>query len=82
MDSGLVLTTMGERIRGLRTERGWTLKELAGRAGLSPRFLVQVESGRGNISVRNLCAVADVLGTEAAQLLRERGEPPPALPPP
>ncbi len=79
MDSGILLTTMGARIRALRAERSWTLKELAGRAGLSPRFLVQVESGRGNISVRNLCAIADVLGTDVARLLREREEPTPAV---
>ena len=79
MDSGLVLTTMGERVRTLRTERGWTLKGLSGHAGLSPRFLAQVESGRGNISVRNLCALAEALGTDPAQLLRERGQPLPVI---
>ncbi len=79
MNSGAVLTTMGERVRALRMQCGWTLKELSGHAGLSPRFLVQVESGRGNISVRNLCALADALGTDAARLLSVRGEPHPVI---
>ena len=53
----------------LRTEAGLTLKELAARSGLSSRFLVQVESGQGNISVRKLAALAAALETSASALL-------------
>lgn len=42
---------------------------MAERSGLSPRFLVQLESGRGNISVRRLVDVAGALDTTAAELL-------------
>lgn len=60
-------------MRQLRTERNWTLRELSGRSGLSPRFLVQVESGEGNISVRNLAGLAQALGTTPAALLSGPG---------
>ena len=52
-------------------KRGWTLREAAERSGLSARFLVQLESGRGNISVRRLVDVARALGTTASELLAE-----------
>jgi len=64
-----LLSLLGKGVRERRLARGLTLKELAARAGLSPRFLVQVESGAGNISVRNLAGLADALGTSAGALL-------------
>ena len=60
---------MGRRARALRTERALTLRELSRRSGVSQRFLVQVESGAGNISVRRLAALARALGTTPAALL-------------
>ena len=64
-----LLGKLGRRTRALRTGRGLTLKELSARSGLSPRFLVQVESGDGNISVLKLAALARALGTTPALLL-------------
>lgn len=49
--------------------RGWTLREVAERSGVSQRFLVQLESGTGNISVRRLADVAQALETTPAALL-------------
>ncbi len=64
-----LLEDLGRGARALRAERGLTLKELARRSGLSPRFLVQVESGQGNISVRKLAALARALETTASAML-------------
>jgi XRE family aerobic/anaerobic benzoate catabolism transcriptional regulator len=66
-----VLNELGARSRALRVKRGWTLREAAERSGLSARFLVQLESGRGNISVRRLVSFARALGTTASELLAE-----------
>jgi XRE family transcriptional regulator, aerobic/anaerobic benzoate catabolism transcriptional regulator len=46
-----------------------TLKALAKLAGVSERFLVQLEAGEGNISVARLEDVAEALGTTGADLL-------------
>lgn len=73
MDADRLLAGLGRRARELRTERGWTLRDLATRSGLSPRFLGQVESGRGNISVRRLAGLARALGTTPAALLSGPG---------
>ena len=70
-----ILRELGARARALRVERGWTLRETAERSGLSARFLVQLEAGRGNISVRRLVDVAHALGTTPAVLLAERPVP-------
>ena len=72
MDAEVLLESLGKRVRDLRGRRGWTLKDLAERSGLSPRFLVQVESGRGNISVRRLAGLARALGTTPGELLAAR----------
>lgn len=66
-----ILTALGRRARARRLERGWTLREVAERSGVSPRFLVQLEGGRGNISVKRLADVAHALDTTPSALLAE-----------
>ncbi len=66
-----ILTGLGRRARARRLERGWTLRDVAERSGVSPRFLVQLEGGRGNISVRRLADVARALDTTPAALLTD-----------
>jgi XRE family aerobic/anaerobic benzoate catabolism transcriptional regulator len=73
MDPARLLAGLGRRVRDLRTERGLTLKALGNGAGLSPRFLVQLEAGLANISVRNLAGLAGALGTTPAALLTGPG---------
>jgi len=69
MDGHRLLSDLGRRVREARARRGLSLRELAARSGLSARFLVQVESGDGNISVRRLDELARALGTTAPALL-------------
>ncbi|MCM2255508.1 MAG: helix-turn-helix domain-containing protein [Vicinamibacteria bacterium] len=66
-----LLTALGQRVREARTERGQTLRDLASRAGLSLRFVAEVEAGRGNPSVASLAGMAEALGTSASALLAE-----------
>jgi XRE family aerobic/anaerobic benzoate catabolism transcriptional regulator len=54
--------SIGVRVRARRQARGWTIKVLAERSGVSVRFLIELEKGRGNISVGRLSAVAGALG--------------------
>ncbi|MEO6223556.1 MAG: shikimate kinase [Vicinamibacterales bacterium] len=64
-----LLETLGRRVRQRRLRASLTLREVATRSGLSTRFLMDVEAGRGNISVRRLACVAVALGAELADLL-------------
>jgi XRE family aerobic/anaerobic benzoate catabolism transcriptional regulator len=65
----LLLAALGLRIRNLRNRHEYTLEELAARAGLSSRFLIAVEAGDANISVRKLAGLAEALGTSPGVLL-------------
>lgn len=71
-----VLVTLSQRARLLRQQKGLTLRALAEKSGLSLRFLMDVEAGRGNISVRRLADLAGALQTTAADLVTERSEDP------
>ena len=53
---------VGERVRGHRSERGWTLDDLAGRSGVSRRMVVNIEQGVGNPSIATLLRISDALG--------------------
>lgn len=70
-----LLQALGRRARAKRLAGGWTIRDVAERSGLSPRFLGQLESGRGNISVRRLADVARALETTPAALLTESDDP-------
>ncbi len=63
------LNTLGRAVRARRLARDLTLAALSKRAHVSERFLIQLESGRGNISVARLCDVAEALGTTPSVLL-------------
>lgn len=66
-----LLTRLGERTRRLRVDQHLTLRELAERSGVSLRFLLQIESGRANVSVKRLADVAKALGTSPSALLAD-----------
>jgi XRE family aerobic/anaerobic benzoate catabolism transcriptional regulator len=64
-----ILKTLARRVRAVRVQRGWTIRELAEQSGVSLRFLVQLEAGEGNISVRRLAELAEALKLSPADLL-------------
>jgi len=74
-----LLLSLGRRVRAIRGSRGWTLRDVADRSGLSARFLVQVEGGRGNISVKRLADLARALETTPAALVADIDEPVPPV---
>ena len=74
-----LLEALGRRARARRLEKGWTIRDVAEKSGVSPRFLVQLESGRGNISVLRLADVAHALNTSLSVLLADDDAPPPRV---
>lgn len=64
-----LLVEVGARVRAAREQLGQSRRELAAAAGLSERFLAQLETGTGNISLVRFAAVAAALGTAPAELL-------------
>lgn len=53
---------LGQQIRRARRARGFTLKTLAERTGLSLRFLSEIERGKEGASIGRVLQVAEVLG--------------------
>ncbi|MBI1906695.1 MAG: helix-turn-helix transcriptional regulator [Rhodocyclales bacterium] len=70
------LLMLGERIRELRARRGMTRKMLAQQSGVSERYLAQLETGHGNISIILLRQIAQGLGLPIVDLVREEPEQP------
>jgi len=70
MNSENFLRELGHRIRTRRLHRGLSQERLARAAGLSPRFLSQLESGKGNISVARLYELAQALGAPLEELVK------------
>ncbi len=64
-----LLTRLGHVIRQLREEARLSVADLAARADLSPRFVTEIQAGRGNVSILRLAALAAALGTTTSQLV-------------
>lgn len=60
---------LGRRIRTLRVESGLSQEQLAEQAGLSSKYLGEVERGIGNISVEKLSRIAVTLAISTKDLL-------------
>jgi XRE family aerobic/anaerobic benzoate catabolism transcriptional regulator len=73
------LRRLGERVREGRARRAVTRKMLAQQSGVSERYLAQLESGRGNISVLLLREIARALRLEPGSLLQQGPGPAPEL---
>jgi len=65
------LRAFGERIRGERARRGMSRKLLADHAGISERYLTQLESGKGNVSIVLLRHVAAALNLPLSRLVED-----------
>ena len=78
-DEQAYLGRLGERVRAWRLDQGATRKALALASGVSERYLAQLESGHGNISVLLLRKVAHAMQVPVENLVREDGEAPAEL---
>jgi transcriptional regulator with XRE-family HTH domain len=67
---------VGERVRGLRRGRGWTLEVLAERSGVSRAMISKLERGEKNPTLVVAAKVAEGLGVSLMQLvgIEERRE--------
>jgi DNA-binding XRE family transcriptional regulator len=62
---------LGRRLRALRQDQDETLAETAGRAGLSPQYLSEIERGRKEPSSEMIAALAGALGTTLTTLTEQ-----------
>jgi DNA-binding XRE family transcriptional regulator/mannose-6-phosphate isomerase-like protein (cupin superfamily) len=66
------LAILGQRLRALRSARGWTLEELAERSGLSKPFLSRLESGSRQPSIAAVLTLARVYGVPMGSLFESQ----------
>jgi transcriptional regulator with XRE-family HTH domain len=63
------LAQVGARLRAARNDRGWTLDDLAERAGMSPSTLSRLESGKRQASLELLLPLTRQLGIRVDDLV-------------
>jgi XRE family aerobic/anaerobic benzoate catabolism transcriptional regulator len=63
------LEQLGQRVRTMRGLRGMSRKVLARVSGISERYIAQLESGKGNVSIVLLRRVASALGAHIEDLI-------------
>lgn len=70
VEAGTSVAGLGMRIKELRSARGWSLRALARRAGISHTHVSQIESGDvADPSVAKIVGIAAVLGVPVERLL-------------
>ena len=65
------LARLGDRVREARARRGMSRKQLAAGSGVSERYLAQLETGQGNVSILLLRQIASALELPLTELLAE-----------
>src|SRR5438309_7828506 len=70
------LEQLGQRVRTMRALRGMSRKVLAKVSGISERYIAQLESGKGNVSIVLLRRVANAIDADLEDLI-STGEPAP-----
>lgn len=68
------ITTLGERLRRLRTGKGWTLDQLAEEAGVSKGLLSGIENGHNMPSGKVALKLANALEASVDFLLKGDGD--------
>ncbi|MDB4223143.1 helix-turn-helix domain-containing protein [Granulosicoccus sp.] len=63
------LSVVGQRVRRQRAEKSMSRKRLAEVSGVSERYLAQLESGQGNMSIALLRKVTTAIGMSMSSLM-------------
>jgi XRE family aerobic/anaerobic benzoate catabolism transcriptional regulator len=67
------LVELGQRVRDMRAIRGMSRKSLSRVSGISERYIAQLESGQGNVSILLLRRVCAAIGARLEDLIAEPG---------
>src|ERR1700683_1097813 len=70
-----IASQVARTLQALRTERGWSLDQLAARSGVSKGVLVSLEQARSNPNLATLARVGDAFGLPVTRLLDVPPEP-------
>lgn len=71
LDSDDLAVRVGRKVRTLRDLRGLSRREVVEAAGISERYLIQLEAAESNVSLLVLSRIATALGVALADLLAD-----------
>ena len=74
-DTPDIASAVARTLQALRTERGWSLDQLAARSGVSKGVLVALEQERSNPSLATLARISDAFGVPVTRLVEISDEP-------
>lgn len=63
------LIKLGDNIRKIRSQRGYSQEEFAELAGFSRSYYTEIETGKRNISVLNLVKIIETLKVDPNELI-------------
>ncbi len=66
-----LLASVGNRVRDARKRAGLSRRELSEKSSVSPRYIAQLETGQGNISIALLMRLGDALDLRMEWLVAE-----------
>jgi len=78
--ANLLLKALGQRIRALRTEQGYSQEAFADKCGVHRTFMGTIERGESNLSFQNIHKVAATLGVTLSTLFHDLEKKAEALP--
>lgn len=64
---------LGQKIRRLRKEKGWSQEEFADKCGVGRAHMSLIERGKQNLTLATLHTLCNVLGTSMAAILKGIG---------
>lgn len=67
-NSNTFINLLGQAVKQVRTQKGWSQEEFAGMSGVSPRTLQRIEAGE-KANAETLRAIATVLNMDVTELL-------------
>jgi transcriptional regulator with XRE-family HTH domain len=65
-----ILTRFGQRVRELRSVRGFSQEAFADHCGLDRSYIGGIERGKRNVSLRNIGLIAKSLGISLTELMK------------
>ena len=68
-----IVSKLGEKIKALRTEKGWSLQVLAGKSGISAAGIHRIESDGIIPTITTMMKIADALGKKVSYFIEEEG---------
>jgi XRE family transcriptional regulator, aerobic/anaerobic benzoate catabolism transcriptional regulator len=73
-DFAVLARRLGDRVKRFRARRGMSRKDLSNHAGISERYLAQLEGGQANVSVNILWLLAQAMDTPITEMIEAEPE--------